>query len=115
MIYLIFNEGYSARSGNDLVRLDLCSEAIRLGRLLHELMPDEAEVSALLALMLLHDSRREARASEQGEPVLLEDLDRSLWDGAKIDEGVALTERALRTMATGPYQLQAAVAAFRTG
>ena len=112
VIYLIFNEGYSASSGNDLVRLDLCSEAIRLGRLLHELMPDEAEVSALLALMLLHDSRREARVSEQGEPVLLEDLDRSLWDGAKIDEGVALTERALRTMATGPYQLQAAVAAL---
>ena len=112
VIYLIFNEGYSASAGKDLVRLDLCSEAIRLGRLLRELMPDEPEVSGLLALMLLHDSRRDARVSEQGEPVLLEDQERSLWDSAKIEEGVALTDRALLTMRTGPYQVQAAVAAL---
>ena len=111
VIYLIFNEGYSASAGKHLVRLDLCSEAIRLGRLLHELMPDEPEVSGLLALMLLHDSRRDARVFQQGEPVLLEDQDRSLWDRAKIEDGLALTERTLRMWSTGPYQLQAAVAA----
>ena len=112
VIYLIFNEGYSASAGNDLVRRDLCSEAVRLGRLLHELMPDEPEVAGLLALMLLHDSRQDARVSKEGEPVLLDDQDRSMWDSAKIEEGVALTERYRRTTDAGPYRLQAAAAAL---
>ncbi len=112
VIYLVFNEGYSASTGDDLVRRELCSEAIRLGRVLVELMPDDPEVLGLLALMLLHDSRRGARASSDGEPVLLEGQDRSLWDRARVREGVALVDRALLMQAPGPYQVQAAIAAL---
>jgi RNA polymerase sigma-70 factor (ECF subfamily) len=111
VIYLIFNEGYSATAGNSLVRTDLCAEAIRLGRVLGELLPSEPENMGLLALMLLQDSRREARMNEQGELVTLEDQDRSLWDGEKIDEGLRLIEKALRMHRAGNYQLQAAIAA----
>ncbi len=114
VIYLVFNEGYSATTGDDLLRLDLCAEAIRLGRVLAELMPDDPETLGLLALMVLHDSRREARMSSDGEPVLLEDQDRGLWDRAKIEEGVGNVERALRMHRTGPYQIQAAVAALHS-
>jgi RNA polymerase sigma-70 factor (ECF subfamily) len=110
VIYLVFNEGYSASSGERLLRGDLSSEAIRLGRLLLELLPD-VEVMGLLALMLLHESRRQARSSEQGELVLLDDQDRSLWDRALITEGTALLERALHSRRFGPYSLQAAIAA----
>ena len=114
VIYLVFNEGYSATGGDDLLRLDLCTEAARLGRVLAELMPDDAETLGLLALMVLHNSRREARLSPDGEPVLLEDQDRGLWDRAKIEEGVGNVERALRMHRTGPYQIQAAVAALHS-
>jgi RNA polymerase sigma-70 factor (ECF subfamily) len=111
VIYLIFNEGYAAASGDRLVRIDLCNEAIRLGRLLSELLPGEGENLGLLALMLLHDSRREARSSE-GKLVTLEDQDRALWDRAAIAEGLELVEKALRLGPIGPYQLQAAIAAL---
>ena len=112
VLYLIFNEGYSATSGDGLVRRELSAEAIRLGRVLAEqLMPDEPEVLGLLALMLLHDARREARVGHDGQLVLLEDQDRSRWDGDRIAEGQALVERALRMRRPGPYQLQAAIAA----
>ena len=111
VIYLIFNEGYAATSGPELVRRDLCSEAIRLGRLLCELLPHEAENIGLLALMLLHDSRRNARAIDR-ELVKLEEQDRSLWDQAAISEGLVLVERALRLGPVGAYQLQAAIAAL---
>ena len=111
VVYLVFNDGYSASAGDELVRHDLCSEAIRLGRLLVELMPDEPEAIGLLALMLLQDSRRNARVDGDGEPVLLEDQVRSLWDSAKIGEGVRLVERALRSSNPGPYQVQGAIAA----
>ncbi|MBZ0114383.1 MAG: RNA polymerase sigma factor [Thermoanaerobaculia bacterium] len=110
VIYLVFNEGYSASSGSSITRGDLSAEAIRLGRLLAELLPD-GESIGLLALMLLQDSRREARTSEEGEVVLLEDQDRTRWDRAQIDEGLILTERALRTGRIGSYALQAAIAA----
>ncbi|HYW11160.1 MAG TPA: RNA polymerase sigma factor [Longimicrobium sp.] len=110
VVYLVFNEGYSASSGASLTRADLSGEAIRLGRLLAELLP-EPEVSGLLALMLLHESRRAARTSADGELVLLADQDRALWDRAMIAEGCALTERALRSRRFGPYALQAAIAA----
>ena len=110
VIYLVFNEGYSASSGSSLTRPDLCAEAIRLGRLVLELLP-EPEVMGLLALMLLHESRRAARASPAGELVLLDDQDRSLWDKTLIAEGTTLVERALRSRHFGPYALQAAVAA----
>ena len=110
VIYLVFNEGYSASSGHSLTRHDLSAEAIRLGRLLVELLP-EPEAVGLLALMLLHESRRQARTTADGELVLLDDQDRSLWDRAKIAEGVALVERALRSRQFGPYTLQAAIAA----
>ncbi len=110
VIYLVFNEGYSARSGESLVRPDLSREAIRLGRLLMELLP-EPEVVGLLALMLLHESRRAARSSTDGELVLLENQDRSLWNREQIAEGVALVERALMSRRFGPYTLQAAIAA----
>jgi RNA polymerase sigma-70 factor (ECF subfamily) len=110
VVYLVFNEGYAASSGDAWVRRDLCAEAIRLGRLLVELVPDASEARALLALMLLHDSRREARESG-GEIVLLEEQDRSRWDRAQIAEGLRLTEEALRAGPAGPYALQAAVAA----
>lgn len=110
VIYLVFNEGYSASAGADLTREDLTLEAIRLGRLLLELLP-EPEVMGLLALMLLHESRRPARTSASGELVLLEAQDRTLWNAALIAEGCALVEQALTTRRFGPYCLQAAIAA----
>ena len=110
VIYLVFNEGYSASVGAELTRDDLTREAIRLGRLLMELLP-EPEVMGLLALMLLHESRRPARTSPSGELVLLDDQDRSLWDAGLMAEGCALVERALTTRRFGPYCLQAAIAA----
>ncbi len=110
-LYLVFNEGYAATSGEELRRDDLCAEAIRLARLVAELMPASTEASALLALMLLHDSRRAARFSDSGEIVLLEDQDRGLWDREAIREGVALTRSALERGGPGFYALQAAVAA----
>ena len=109
-IYLVFNEGYTASSGAQVTRHDLSQEAIRLARLLVALLP-EPEAEGLLALMLLHDSRRAARTSEDGELVLLEDQDRSRWDRTAIAEGVGLVERALRGRPTGPYAIQAAIAA----
>ena len=112
VIYLIFNEGYGASSGEALVRRELCAEAIRLGRVLVALMPDEPEALGLLALMLLHDARRDARVGADGELILLDDQDRARWDGERIREGAALVERALRMRAPGPYQLQAAIAAL---
>jgi RNA polymerase sigma-70 factor (ECF subfamily) len=111
VLYLVFNEGYDASSGDALVRKELCAEAIRLARVLMTLMPDEPEVIGLLALMLLHDARREARVADDGAIVLLEDQDRSRWDSARIAEGQALVERALRMRRPGVYQLQAAIAA----
>ena len=112
VLYLIFNEGYSATSGDALVRRDLAAEAIRLTRILVELMPDEPEVAGLLALMLLHDARREARTGPAGELVLLEDQERARWDRAEITEGQAILDRALRAGRAGPYQVQAAIAAL---
>ena len=112
VIYLVFNEGYSATAGDALIRRELCDEAIRLGRMLVELMPDEPEAAGLLALMLLHDSRREARTSREGALIVLEEQDRSLWRRDRIDEGVALAERALHARRAGPYQVQAAIAAL---
>ena len=111
VIYLIFNEGYAASVGESLVRNDLCAEAIRLGRVLGELLPTEPENIGLLALMLLQDSRRRARVNDRGELVTLEEQDRSLWDRAEIEEGVRLVERALSMGRVGNYQLQAAIAA----
>jgi RNA polymerase sigma-70 factor (ECF subfamily) len=110
VIYLVFNEGYSASAGASVTRPDLSGEAIRLGRLLVDLLP-EPEAVGLLALMLLHESRREARTTVEGELVLLEDQDRSRWNGALIAEGAALAERALRTGRPGPFAVQAAIAA----
>ncbi|WP_421557341.1 RNA polymerase sigma factor [Pseudomonas canadensis] len=110
VIYLVFNEGYSASMGADMTREDLTREAIRLGRLLTELLP-EPEVMGLLALMLLHESRRPARTTASGELVLLDEQDRSLWDVSMIGEGCALVEHALGTRRFGPYCLQAAIAA----
>ena len=109
VVYLVFTEGYAASSGPSLVRADLSAEAIRLGRLLMELLP-EPEVAGLLALMLLHESRRAARTSPSGEIVLLDDQDRSLWNGDQIAEGLALVERALSSRRFGSYTLQAAIA-----
>lgn len=111
VIYLIFNEGYAAATGHSLIRNDLCAEAIRLGRVLCELLPDEPENLGLLALMLLQDSRREARVNEQGELVTLEEQDRSRWNSREIEEGVELVQKALRLRRVGSYQLQAAIAA----
>ena len=110
VIYLVFNEGYTASSGTELMRLDLASEAIRLGRLLMAMLP-EPEAIGLLALMLLQDSRRAARASATGDLIVLEDQDRTLWNRAQIDEGSALVTRALSSRGFGPYSLQAAIAA----
>ena len=112
VVYLVFNEGYSASFGADLVRADLCAEAIRLGRLLVELLPAEREPRGLLALMLLHDARRATRTDDEGAIVLLEDQDRSRWDRAKIAEGSALVEQALQGGPPGAYALQAAIAAL---
>jgi len=113
VVYLVFNEGYSASTGESLTRLDLSTEAIRLGRLLVELLPPptEPEALGLLALMLLHEARRAARASPAGELILLAEQERSRWDAARIAEGSALVERALISRRFGPYTLQAAIAA----
>jgi RNA polymerase sigma-70 factor (ECF subfamily) len=111
VLYLIFNEGYLASSGDSLVRRELCMEGIRLARTLCELMPEAPENQGLLALMLLHDSRREARVSRDGELVPLEEQDRELWNKVQIAEGIELVKRALSRHAVGPYQLQAAIAA----
>ena len=117
VIYLVFTEGYAATRGEPLVRNDLCLEAIRLARLVRGLLQPNppTEVTALLALMLLHDARREARLDEAGDLVLLEDQDRALWDQAQIAEGHALVEEAFRSGVIGPYALQAAVAALHCG
>jgi RNA polymerase sigma-70 factor (ECF subfamily) len=112
VIYLVFNEGYSATSGDAVVDGDLTREAIRLGRLLVELLPGEGEVAGLLALMLLHDSRRDTRTTESGEVALLPEQDRARWDSAEIAEGAALVERAMRTGRIGSYSVQAAIAAL---
>jgi len=113
-VYLTFTAGYTATSGPDLVRADLCEEAVRLARLLVDLMPDEPEAAGLLALLLLTHARRRARSDPEGAPVLLTDQDRSLWDAAAIAEGHALVRRCLRRNAPGPYQLQAAINAVHT-
>jgi RNA polymerase sigma-70 factor (ECF subfamily) len=111
VIYLVFNEGYAASSGAALVRADLCAEAIRLGRILRELLPNEHEATGLLGLMLLQDSRRATRVSADGEIVLLEDQDRQRWNRAQIREGLALVESAFSRGLAGPYAVQAAIAA----
>ncbi|MGZ6130713.1 MAG: RNA polymerase sigma factor [Myxococcaceae bacterium] len=111
-IYLVFNEGFSATEGEAWIRADLCTEAIRLGRLVVELLPGEAEAEGLLALMLLHDARRPARTAEDGTLVPLEEQDRTLWDRAVIAEGTAVLDRAVGRGSPGPYQLQAAIAAL---
>ena len=112
VLYLIFNEGYAATAGDTLVRRELCAEAIRLARLLSALLPQQPETRALLALMLLHDSRRETRLTAGGEIVLLEEQDRGRWDSEQIREGSALAAEALREGGPGPYALQAAIAAL---
>ena len=118
VLYLIFNEGYTATSGNELIRRELCDEAIRLARVLAMLLTEEAlfdevpEALGLLALLLLHDSRRKARVGPAGDLVLLEEQDRSLWDLEKIKEGMSLLDRALRMRRPGPYQVQAAISAL---
>jgi predicted RNA polymerase sigma factor len=114
VVYLVFNEGYAATSGDSLVRRELCAEAIRLARLLRALLPGAPEVVGLLALVLLHDSRRAARVDAAGELVTLEEQDRSLWDREEIAEGQALAEEALRRGGTGFYALQAAIAALHS-
>lgn len=112
VVYLIFNEGYAATSGDALMRIDLCAEALRLGRWLAHVFTDRPEVLGLLALMRLHHARRDGRVDASGELVRLEDQDRARWDRAAIDEGVALLDRALALQQSGPYQLQAAIAAL---
>ena len=112
VLYLVFNEGYSSSAGREAVRDELCDEAIRLAKLLAVLMPDEAEALGLLALMLLHDARREARTADDGSIVLLADQDRDRWSRPRIEEGTRVLERALSHRQPGPYQLQAAIAAL---
>jgi RNA polymerase sigma-70 factor (ECF subfamily) len=112
VVYLIFNEGYLASTGDALIRRELCAEAIRLGRVLCGLLPEQPEAQALLGLMLLHDSRRDARVSADGELVLLEEQDRSLWRAEQIHEGTELVESALRRGAAGVYAVQASIAAL---
>ena len=112
VVYLIFNEGYGAAEGERLVRGELCGEAIRLGRLLAKLMPDDPEVAGLLALMLLHDARRGARVDEDGRYVSLEEQDRARWDAGRIGEGLTTLDGAMRRRRPGPYQVQAAIAAL---
>ncbi len=112
VIYLIFNEGYLASSGDALIRREMCAEAIRLGRVLCELLPRQGEARALLGLMLLHDSRSDARVGADGELILLEQQDRSLWRGEQIREGTSLAESALRSGAAGSYAVQASIAAL---
>ena len=112
VIYLIFNEGYSATSGDEPIRKELCEEAIRLGRVLAALMPESAETRGLLALMLLHDSRRKTRLDETGDLVLLNEQDRSRWDRTKIREGIGILDEALALNDPGPYQVQAAISAL---
>ena len=114
VLYLLFNEGYAASGGPDLIRAQLCHEAIRLARALSRLMPDEPEATGLLALMLLHHARRHARLDAAGDVITLEDQDRSLWDSAEIEEAEVLLSAALRHRRAGPYQLQAAIAACHT-
>src|SRR4029077_7548290 len=114
VVYLIFNEGYTATEGDALIRDDLCAEAIRLARVLVELMPDEPEVLGLLAMLLLIDARRAARTAADGRMILLPDQDRALWDRALIEEGQALVRRCLRRNTPGPYQIQAAINAVHS-
>jgi RNA polymerase sigma-70 factor (ECF subfamily) len=114
VLYLLFNEGYAATSGENLIRQNLSAEAIRLARLLVELMPDEADARGLLSLMLLHHARRAARVDERGDLVVLEEQDRSRWDADAIEEGVEQLDRAIKRMKPGPYQVQAAIAACHT-
>jgi RNA polymerase sigma-70 factor, ECF subfamily len=114
VIYLVFNEGYAASSGERLLRTDLCAEAIRLARILVALMPPEAEPRGLLAMMLLHDARRDARIDERGEIVLLEEQDRTRWDRAQITEGIAHSKAAMSADAHGPYAIQSAIAAVHS-
>jgi RNA polymerase sigma-70 factor (ECF subfamily) len=111
VVYLVFNEGYAATSGDSILRMDLCAEALRLGRLLCALLPGVAEPRGLLALMLLHDARRPARTGPDGDLVLLDEQDRGLWDSAQIQEGLALTDAALRADEPGVYAFQAGIAA----
>ena len=112
VVYLVFTEGYAATSGDELIRRELCGEAIRLGRLLVELMPAVSETSGLLALMLLHDARRDARSTPAGELVLLDEQDRSRWNRDQIEEGVRLVDVSLRSARVGSYAIQAAIAAL---
>ena len=112
VVYLVFNEGHTATAGEDLVRASLCDEAIRLARLLAQLMPDDAETLGLLALLLLTDARRAARTDAAGALVDLEHQDRTRWDAASIEAGLAALDRALRLRRPGPFQLQAAIAAL---
>ncbi|MGC1400005.1 RNA polymerase sigma factor [Candidatus Binatus sp.] len=114
VIYLVFNEGYAASSGDRLLRTDLCAEAIRLARMLVALMPTEAEPRGLLAMMLLHDARRDARIDERGELVLLEEQDRARWDRTQIAEGLIHSEAAMGANAQGPYAIQSAIAAVHS-
>jgi predicted RNA polymerase sigma factor len=115
VLYLIFNEGYAATAGEQLQRVDLTAEAIRLTRMLHRLLPDEPEVAGLLALMLLSDARRPARSTEAGDLVTMEHQQRDLWDKALTAEGTTLITAAMSQRRVGPYQLQAAIAALHNG
>lgn len=114
VVYLIFNEGYSASSGSSPTREELCREAIRLGRMLHELLPAEPEIGGLLALMLLHDSRRAARRDERGDFVTLDEQDRTRWDRGSIEAGIRVLDEALARNQVGPFQIQAAISAMHT-